>query len=309
LASILDRCQPCKELTPRLEQAVAAVEGVKLAKLNVDVEADIAGQLRVDVLPTLFLICEVPRRPPPLISAPKPNHSCARAGQGGGEDPGHPHAARGGGAHRQGAQGGGHEDAGLAQRDPHRSREAPLPWRARQGRRPLHPGQPPPAILPPASPQEPPSTPPLSIIPPASPPQAPPPHSLPICIPRPHHPSTTPLPCARGGTAPRRAAAPRRTRARASGAAARGGADRARGGGTAAHCPAVEGDGAGRGRGCTRLRSLVTRHARRVGRSCARPVSLAALPAGAARGARHPRCPVHGGPGPLRNGAPGACPP
>jgi thioredoxin-like negative regulator of GroEL len=55
----LYRSQPCKELTPRLEKAVAAVQGVKLAKMNVDVEADIAGQLRVDVLPTLFLICEV----------------------------------------------------------------------------------------------------------------------------------------------------------------------------------------------------------------------------------------------------------
>jgi len=50
--------QPCKELTPRLEKAVAAVPGIKLAKMNVDVEADIAGQLRVDMLPTLFLIYE-----------------------------------------------------------------------------------------------------------------------------------------------------------------------------------------------------------------------------------------------------------
>jgi thioredoxin-like negative regulator of GroEL len=57
-------------LTPRLEKAVAAVQGVKLAKLNIDVEADIAGQLRVDMLPTLFLIYEVG----PLLSPPKTQH-------------------------------------------------------------------------------------------------------------------------------------------------------------------------------------------------------------------------------------------
>jgi thioredoxin-like negative regulator of GroEL len=58
-------------LTPRLEKAVAAVQGVKLAKLNVDVEADIAGQLRVDMLPTLFLIYEVgPLLSPSDNSAP-----------------------------------------------------------------------------------------------------------------------------------------------------------------------------------------------------------------------------------------------
>jgi thioredoxin-like negative regulator of GroEL len=53
------RCQPCKELTPRLEQAVSATKGIRLAKMNVDLEADIAGQLRVEVLPTLFLVYEV----------------------------------------------------------------------------------------------------------------------------------------------------------------------------------------------------------------------------------------------------------
>ena len=59
LIFLICRCQPCKELTPRLEKAVSAKKGIRLAKLNVDLEPDIAGQLRVEVLPTLFLIYEV----------------------------------------------------------------------------------------------------------------------------------------------------------------------------------------------------------------------------------------------------------
>jgi thioredoxin-like negative regulator of GroEL len=35
------------------------MKGIRLAKMNVDLEADIAGQLRVEVLPTLFLVYEV----------------------------------------------------------------------------------------------------------------------------------------------------------------------------------------------------------------------------------------------------------
>ena len=53
------RCQPCKELTPRLEKAVSAKTGIRLAKMNVDLEPDIAAQLKVEVLPTLYLIYEV----------------------------------------------------------------------------------------------------------------------------------------------------------------------------------------------------------------------------------------------------------
>ena len=71
LLSFFYRSQPCTELTPRLEKAVSAVQGIKLAKMNIDREADIAGQLRVDVLPTLFLIYEVgPLFPPSKDSAP-----------------------------------------------------------------------------------------------------------------------------------------------------------------------------------------------------------------------------------------------
>ena len=48
-------CGPCKQLTPALESAVKAAGGkVKLAKINVDENQGIAGQLRVQSIPTVY---------------------------------------------------------------------------------------------------------------------------------------------------------------------------------------------------------------------------------------------------------------
>ncbi|WP_084860877.1 thioredoxin [Salibaculum halophilum] len=48
-------CGPCKQLTPALEKAVTAASGkVKLVKVNVDENQQIAGQLRVQSLPTVY---------------------------------------------------------------------------------------------------------------------------------------------------------------------------------------------------------------------------------------------------------------
>jgi putative thioredoxin len=48
-------CGPCKQLTPLLERAVAAAKGkVKLVKIDVDKNPGIAGQLRVQSIPTVY---------------------------------------------------------------------------------------------------------------------------------------------------------------------------------------------------------------------------------------------------------------
>jgi putative thioredoxin len=48
-------CGPCKQLTPALEKAVIAARGaVKLAKINVDENQQIAGQMRVQSIPAVF---------------------------------------------------------------------------------------------------------------------------------------------------------------------------------------------------------------------------------------------------------------
>jgi len=48
-------CGPCKTLTPALEAAVTRAGGtVKLAKVNVDENQGIAGQLRIQSLPTVY---------------------------------------------------------------------------------------------------------------------------------------------------------------------------------------------------------------------------------------------------------------
>ena len=48
-------CGPCKQLTPALEQAVRAANGkVRLVKVNVDENQMIAGQLRVQSIPTVY---------------------------------------------------------------------------------------------------------------------------------------------------------------------------------------------------------------------------------------------------------------
>jgi putative thioredoxin len=48
-------CGPCRQLTPALEKAVAAAGGaVKLVKINIDENPAIAGQLRVQSIPTVY---------------------------------------------------------------------------------------------------------------------------------------------------------------------------------------------------------------------------------------------------------------
>ncbi|MGB0748605.1 MAG: thioredoxin, partial [Magnetospiraceae bacterium] len=48
-------CGPCKQLGPALEKLVRAAGGrVKLVKINVDENQQLAGQLRVQSIPTVF---------------------------------------------------------------------------------------------------------------------------------------------------------------------------------------------------------------------------------------------------------------
>ncbi|HEY0267114.1 MAG TPA: thioredoxin, partial [Rhizomicrobium sp.] len=48
-------CQPCKTLGPALEAAVAAADGaVKLVKVNIDENPEIAQQLRIQSIPTVY---------------------------------------------------------------------------------------------------------------------------------------------------------------------------------------------------------------------------------------------------------------
>src|ERR1700744_1514946 len=48
-------CGPCKQLGPALEKAVAAAQGaVKLVKIDVDKNPAVAGQLRVQSIPTVY---------------------------------------------------------------------------------------------------------------------------------------------------------------------------------------------------------------------------------------------------------------
>ena len=52
-----DWCQPCKELTPKLEKLVLAAEGaVRLAKVNVDNLQELAAALQVKSLPTVMVV-------------------------------------------------------------------------------------------------------------------------------------------------------------------------------------------------------------------------------------------------------------
>ena len=96
-------CEPCKKLTPMLEDEVKKANGiVRLLKLNVDVEKELAQALQLKSLPTVYLLQEgravssfsgVPR-PADLqkfmeqalargrlacgdVQAPTPVHSCA----------------------------------------------------------------------------------------------------------------------------------------------------------------------------------------------------------------------------------------
>jgi putative thioredoxin len=48
-------CGPCRQLTPALEKAVTAAKGaVKLVKINIDENPAVAGQLRVQSIPTVY---------------------------------------------------------------------------------------------------------------------------------------------------------------------------------------------------------------------------------------------------------------
>ena len=49
-------CQPCKQLSPKLEHAVGQCDGVVLARMDIDECQEIAGAMNIDVVPTLFLI-------------------------------------------------------------------------------------------------------------------------------------------------------------------------------------------------------------------------------------------------------------
>lgn len=49
------RCMPCKQLTPVLEKLVLAEKGrVKLVKMDIDAYPEIAGQLRIQSVPTVY---------------------------------------------------------------------------------------------------------------------------------------------------------------------------------------------------------------------------------------------------------------
>lgn len=52
-------CQPCKQLTPLLEKAVKAVKGaVRLAKINIDENQQLAAQMRIQSIPTVVAFFE-----------------------------------------------------------------------------------------------------------------------------------------------------------------------------------------------------------------------------------------------------------
>ena len=65
-------CGPCKQLTPALEQAVRAANGkVRLVKVNVDENQMIAGQLRVQSIPTVYAFVDGHFVPNPNFKPPK----------------------------------------------------------------------------------------------------------------------------------------------------------------------------------------------------------------------------------------------
>ena len=52
-----DWCQPCKQLTPKLQKLVEGAQGaVRLAKINVDALPELATALQVASLPTVMLL-------------------------------------------------------------------------------------------------------------------------------------------------------------------------------------------------------------------------------------------------------------
>lgn len=51
-----DWCAPCKMIAPIVEEIAGEVSGVKVGKVNVDEEPDLAGQFRVMSIPTLVVM-------------------------------------------------------------------------------------------------------------------------------------------------------------------------------------------------------------------------------------------------------------
>ena len=48
-------CGPCKDLGPRLEKVVSANnDKIKLVKINIDENQELAGQLQIQSIPTVF---------------------------------------------------------------------------------------------------------------------------------------------------------------------------------------------------------------------------------------------------------------
>lgn len=49
-------CQPCRQLTPMLEELASEAEGIaKVVKVNVDQEMDLAAAFRVEAVPTMIV--------------------------------------------------------------------------------------------------------------------------------------------------------------------------------------------------------------------------------------------------------------
>ena len=157
-------CGPCKTLGPVLEKVVTEAKGaVKLVKVNIDENQEIARQLRIQSIPTVYRVQERPAgrrlhgRDP---REPGARNSCALVSTGDGRMAGHDHAeevlaaaeeafaagdvATGGAGlcpcaagRARASQGGGGPGALLSQERRSRTRQADLAARAprRRGRR------------------------------------------------------------------------------------------------------------------------------------------------------------------------------
>jgi thioredoxin-like negative regulator of GroEL len=49
-------CQPCKVLQPKLQAALSTIPGLRLLKIDIDKLPDVAEGLRIQAVPTVFLI-------------------------------------------------------------------------------------------------------------------------------------------------------------------------------------------------------------------------------------------------------------
>jgi putative thioredoxin len=83
-------CGPCKQLAPALEKAVAATRGkVRLAKINIDENPDLAQALRIQSIPTVYAFFQ--GRPVDAFQGALPDSQVKQfvdrlAAQGGGDD-------------------------------------------------------------------------------------------------------------------------------------------------------------------------------------------------------------------------------